>query len=339
MQHNAEQKAFLRQRMPQEYAEVRPVVEELRKWLADPANLNASDPVASKRKLVGLEDPEGSTPIPQLMETVQRAGEAIKLDPKNAAAFFMFARAITELARFDDDTYHPAPLREATDFAEKATQLAPRVGKAWRALIEIYIHLHRDEMVTDMLRDLNDGNFAPGTHATLSAKYAESRGAYEEAIDWYERSTGYIAEPQRRAEARAAQAFCLMKMRKKSEAERPFLMALLEGGPNVWIGHNWSVLKYELGNILGAAELNRRVLEWDWNYPPANDLKNFLMDVYGRRNEPYPGPTALQEEQLRGIALPGCDPGVVQQMGVEPWKPPRRGTRARATRTFRHGLE
>lgn len=337
MQHNAEQKAFLRQKMPEAYLEVRPAIEELTAFLA--GGVSASDPVASKRKLVGLEDPEGFTAVPQLIETAQRAAESIKLDPNNAAAYFMLARAITELARFDDDTYHPGPLREATDFAEKATQLAPRVGKAWRALIEIYIHLHRDEMVTDMLRDLNDGNFAPGTHATLSAKFAESRGSHQEAIDWYERSMGYIAEPHRRAEARAAQAFCLIKMRKKSEAERSFMMALLEGGPSVWIGHNWAVLKYELGNVLGAAELNRRVLEWDWNYPPANELKNFLMEVYNRRNEPYPGPAPLQEEQLRGIALPGCDAMVVEQMNVEAWKPPRRGTRARATRTFRHGLE
>ena len=166
MEHNAEQKAFLRQRMPEAYLEVRPVVEELRAWLADTANVNASDPVASKRKLVGLEDPEGFTPVGQLIETVQRAADALKLDTKNAAACFMLARAITELARFDDTTYHPGPLREAVEFAEKATQLAPRVGKAWRALIEIYIHLHRDEMVTDMLRDLGNNGFAPGTHAT-----------------------------------------------------------------------------------------------------------------------------------------------------------------------------
>jgi tetratricopeptide (TPR) repeat protein len=339
MEHNADQKSFLRQKQPQEYAEVRPVVEDLRAWLADPANLNSSDPVASKRKLVGLEDPEGYTPIQQLIETTRRAAEAIRLDPNNAAAYFMLARAMTELARFDDDTYHPGPLREAVDFAERATQLAPRVGKAWRALIEINIHLHRDEMVADMLRELGTQGFAPGTHATLSAKYAESRGNLDEAIDWYERSIGYIAEPQRRAEAYAAQAFCFIKMRKKSEAERSFMMALLEGGPIPWIGHNWSILKHELGNIAGAAELNRRVLEWDPVYAPGNDFKQFIAGVYAQRNQPYPGPIAIQQEQLRGIALPGCHESVLRQLNLEPWQPPRRGTRARATRTFRHGLE
>lgn len=339
MEHNAEQHAFLRQRVPTEYAALRPGVEELRAWLGDPTNLSAQDKIASKRALVGLDDPEGSTPIPDLQRTVARAIESIKADPNNAAACFMLARAITELGRFDDETYHPTCLRDALEFAERATQLAPRVGKAWRALIEIQIHLHRDEMVVDMLRELGTQGFAPGTHATLSAKYAEARGNYDEAIEWYERSLGYTAEPQRRAEAYAAEAFCLLKMGRKSEAERPFLLALLETGPSTWIGHNWSVLKFELGNLVGATELNRRVLSWDWSYAPAIDLKNYLVEHYNRMQKPYPPPVALQEEQLRGIAVPGCDAGILQQLGVEEWKPPRRGTRARATRTFRHGLE
>lgn len=339
MQHNPELQAFLRQKIPTEYAQVRPMVEELRAWLSDASNLNAPETVASKRALVGLEDPEGFTPLHELTRTVQRASEAIKADPNNAAAYFMLARAITELGRFDDEHYHTAPLRDAVQFAERATELAPKVGKAWRALIEIHIHLHRDEIVAEMLRDLGAQGFAPGTHATLSAKYAEARGNFDEAVEWYERSIGYIPEPNRRAEAYAAQAFCLMKQKRKSEAERPFLMALLEGGPNPWITHNWSVLKFELSNLFGATELNRRVLGWDWNYAPALEFKNFLMAHYQKRNQPYPPPAALHEEQLRGICLPGCDPAIVQQLNVEEWKPPRRGTRARATRTFRSGLE
>lgn len=339
MQPNADLHAFLRQKFPAEYLAVRPSIEELRGWLTDPANVAASDPIASKRALVGLADPEGFTPIAELLRTVERAVDSIKADPNNAAACFMLARAMTELGRFDDENYHPAPLREAIDFAERAVKLAPKVGKAWRALIEIHIHLHRDEIVADMLRDLGAQGFAPGTHATLSARFAESRGNYDEAIDWYERAMGYIPEPPRRAEAYAAQAFCMLKQGRKSEAERPFLMALLEGGPNAWIGHNWSVLKYEMANLIGATELNRRVLSWDPVYPPALEFKQFLIEHYRKRNHPYPGPVALQEEQLRGISLPGCDAAVLRQLNVDEWQPPRRGTRARATRTFRSGLE
>lgn len=339
MQHNAEQLAFLRQKAPLDYAPLRASVDELRVWLENEAGKSPADPIQAKRKLVGLEDPEGYTPLPQLVDTVHRSIESIRLDPANAAACFMLARAITELGRYDDETYHGQCLRDAVPFAERATQLAPRVGKAWRALIEIYIHLHRDEMVTEMLSDLDRDGFAPGTHATLSARYAEARGNYDEAIDWYERAMGYVAEPPRRAEAYAAQAFCFIKMKRKSEAERPFMMALLEGGPSPWIGHNWSILKFELGNLPGAIEMNRRVLEWDWNYPPANEFKNYLIDILQNRNMPYPGPIATQEEQLRGLALPGCDPTVRAQLGVAEWQPPKRGTRARATRTFRSGLE
>jgi len=339
MQPNLELNAFLRQKMPMEYSMVRPEIEELRVWLAEPSNRVAADPVAGKRALVGLEDPEGYTPVPELQRVVRQSVAAIRADPNNAAAYFMLARAMTELGRFDEDHYHTAPLREAVSFAERATELAPKVGKAWRALIEIYIHLHRDEMVTDMLRELGTQGFAPGTHAILSAKFAESRQAFDEARDWYERAMGYLAEPARRAEAYAAQAFCEIKAGRKSEAERPFLLALLEGGPSAWIGHNWSVLKFELANTIGAVELNRRVLSWDPVYAPAIELKNYLIEVFNKRREIYPGPAALAEEKLRGIALPGCDPGVLQMLNVPQWAPPRRGTRARATRTFRSGLE
>lgn len=339
MQPNADLHAFLRQKFPVEYNAVRAGIVELRDWLSDSANAAAHDPVASKRALVGLEDPEGFTSVPELQRTVERSIEAVKADPNNAAAYFMLARAMTELGRFDDENYHPAPLREAVEFAERATKLAPKVGKAWRALIEIQIHLHRDEMVADMLRDLGAQGFAPGTHATLSARFAESRGNYDEAIDWYERAIGYIPEPPRRAEAYTAQAFCMLKQGRKSEAERPFLMALLEGGPSAWIGHNWSVLKFEQANLIGATELNRRVLSWDPGYLPALEFKQFLIEHYRKRNQPYPGAVALQEEQLRGIALPGCDPTILRQLNVDEWQPPKRGTRARATRTFRSGLE
>lgn len=339
MERSPELTAFMRQKMPMDYAMVRPEIEALRTWLADPVNRGATDPVASKRALVGLEDPEGYTAIPELQRVVKQSATAIKTDPNNAAAYFMLARAITELGRFDDENYHTGPLREAVSFAERATELAPKVGKAWRALIEIYIHLRRDEMVSDMLRELGTQNFAPGTHALLSAKYAESRGNFEEARDWYQRAMGYIAEPARRAEAYAAAAFCEIKQGRKTEAERHFLLALLEGGPSAWIGHNWSVLKFELTNTIGAAELNRRVLEWDPNYEAAIELNNFLVNLYAKRNEPYPGPIPLPEEKLRGITLPGCHPAVLQQLNLPEWTLPRRGTRARATRTFRSGLE
>jgi tetratricopeptide (TPR) repeat protein len=339
MERDPQLSAFLRQKMPMDYSMIRPEVEGLRAWLADPVNRGATDPVASKRALVGLEDPEGYTPIPELQRVARQSIEAIKADPNNAAAYFMLARAMTELGRYDDDHYHTAPLREAVSFAERATELAPRVGKAWRALIEIYVHLHRDEMVTDMLRELGAQGFAPGTHALLSAKFAESRQAYDEARDWYERAMGYIAEPPRRAEAHAAAGFCEIKQGRKSEAERHFLLALLEGGPSPWIGHNWAVLKFELANLIGAVELNRRVLTWDANYAPALELKNYLMEVHAKRNVAYPGPSPLPDEKLRGIALPGCDPMVLQELNLEAWSPPKRGTRARATRTFRSGLE
>ena len=92
MEQNPELHAFLRQKMPAEYAAVRPAIEDLRAWLADPGNLGASDPVASKRALVGLEDPEGYTPVPQLQQTIGKAIDSIQADPNNAAAYFMLAR-------------------------------------------------------------------------------------------------------------------------------------------------------------------------------------------------------------------------------------------------------
>ncbi|MCC6464713.1 MAG: hypothetical protein IT463_05175 [Planctomycetes bacterium] len=339
LQGDPAKQAFLRQKMPTEYAEVRPVIEEFRAWLNDPARPATRDAQAARKPLVGLEDPESNTPIPQLQQAVRRSIESARLDPENAVAFFMLARAMTELARLDEETYHPVPLREAADFAERSRQLAPKVGKAWRAVIEIYVRLRRTEMVSDLMAELQRGGFAPGTHALLAALDARTQGHLEEAIEWYEKAMGFIAEPHRRAEAYAQQAFCRIAMKQRSEAERSFMLALLEGGLIPWIAHNWSVLKYEQNNIAGAAELNRRCLEVDPQYGPALQMQSFLMNYYAQQGAVLPAAAALQEELLRGIALPGLHPFLLQQHNLPPWEPPKRGTRARATRTFRTGLE
>lgn len=339
-QHTPEHKAFLRQRVPAAYALVKPAVDSLTAWLADPAHEGeARNSAESRKQLIGLEDPEHSTPHEQLKDTARRCCDALMLDRDNAAAHFMLARAITELARFDEDVYHPAALREAIPFAERARELAPKVGKAWRAIIEIQIRLGRFEMATDLLRELQRLAIAPGTHATLMALLCERQNLLEDACGWYEKAVSFAAHNARRAELYTLQALDFALLGRKSDADRAFMLALLEGGPQAWIAHNWSVLKNDMGNSWAAVELNRRALMWDPALEPAQEFRDYLQNAFKELKRAWPAAQVLQEEQLRGIALPGCDAEVIARLNLQPWSPPRRGERARATRTFRTGLE
>ncbi len=339
-QHTAEQTAFLRQRMPQAYAPVKPIVDALRTFLADPSNVSAPASAAQSRKLlIGLEDPEQNTPVETLQDTVRRAADALKLDSQSASACFMLARAITELARFDEDVYHPGPLRDALEFAEKAKALAPKVGKAWRAVIEARIRLARFDMAADMLGELQRLGIAPGTHAALMAMLCERQHLLEDACGWYEKAAVYATNSARRAELYTLQALDYISLNRKSDADRAFMLALLEGGQQPWIAHNWSVLKNEMGNAWAAVELNRRALMWDPGFEAAQEFRDFLQNAFKELKRIWPQAQVMQEEQLRGIALPGCDAEVIAKFSLQPWTEPRRGERAKATRTFRTGLE
>ena len=180
-----EQQAFLRQKLPPAYVPVRTMLLELEAFLHDPNIANVpTDKAGAAKQLIGLPDPESGTPQNQLVDIARRAVDAIKLDRENPAAYFMLARAMTELGRMDDYTYHPAPLRDAIDFAERSRVLAPKVGKAWRSAIELYIRLHRYDMAAHMLDELNESGCAPGTHASLQALLCEVQGYFQNAIQW-----------------------------------------------------------------------------------------------------------------------------------------------------------
>jgi tetratricopeptide (TPR) repeat protein len=339
-QPTPEQKAFLKLRLPENYAPVKQDVDALKQWLADAANASAaSNPAESRKLLIGLEDPEQNTPVARLQEIVQRCCEAVVLDRNNAAAHFMLARAITELGRFDEDTYHGQALRDASDFAENAKQLAPKVGKAWRAGIEILIRQGRHDIAYEQLGELQKLGIAPGTHATLMALWHERQGHWAEAAQYYEKAVTYATNNARRSELYTLEALAWINAGKKSDADRALMLGLLEGGEQPWIAHNWSVLKNELGNSWAAVELNRRALMWDPGFEAAQEFRDYLQNAFTQLKRPWPGAQMLQEEQLRGIALPGCDTEIMVKNKLQPWSPPRRGERAKATRTFRTGLE
>ncbi len=334
-----EQQAFLRQKVPVAYVPVRPTIQELQAFLAKPDNAAApTDKAASQKQLVGLPDPESGTPPEQLEQIAFRACEAIKLDRNNAAAYFMLARAMTELGRLDDYTYHPLPLREAMDFAERSRALAPKVGKAWRAAVELCIRLQRYDMAAQMLDELNESGCAPGTHASLQALMCEVQGYYQNAIQWLNKAIAYASSPSKRAELLMHQALDMIELDLKHEADQTFYLAMMEGGPQAWVAHNWAVLKLNIGNADGAAELNRRALVFDPAFEPALEMHRFLQSSATAQGKQLPQPASLQEERLRGMALPGCDEQVLARENLQPWRPPARGTRARMTRTFRSGL-
>lgn len=339
-QPTPEQKTFLKQRLPENYAPVKQDVDALRHCLADPAQAGAPvNTTESRKMLIGLEDPEQNTPVPRLQEIVQRCCEALVLDRNNAAAHFMLARAITELGRYDEDTYHGQALRDAAEFADNAKQLAPKVGKAWRASIEILIRQGRHDIAFEQLGELQKLGIAPGTHATLMALWHERQNHWDEAAQYYEKAVSYATNNARRSEIYTLEALAYINAGKKSDADRALMLGLLEGGEQPWIAHNWSVLKNEQGNSWAAVELNRRALMWDPNFEAAQEFRDFLQNAFKELKRPWPGAQMLQEEQLRGIALPGCDAEIIARNKLQPWSPPRRGERAKATRTFRTGLE
>ena len=68
-----EQKPVLTRRVRESYAAVKPDVDALIAWLADPANEAAPVNTTESRKLlIGLDDPEQNTPIEALQNTVRR---------------------------------------------------------------------------------------------------------------------------------------------------------------------------------------------------------------------------------------------------------------------------
>lgn len=324
-----EQQAFLKQRMPEAYVPVREPVVYTRDWLALKKLVNAEpDPASANLELVGLPKPARGVPITELQSVVRHACQAINFDRECVEAFTCLVKAVIELSRYDESVIHPMPLREILPLAQRGKQLGEKSAEAWAALIELNIHLKRWDTVTEQLAQFRQHKFDERLSAELSLLAAKGQDLPADEVLWYDRLLAMTQESADRAELHGRQAMAYLKLKLQKEADLAFHRAMAEGGPLSWVAHEWSMLKDDMGVRPAAIELNRRASNFDPENRAAKAYAELLRAPFRRFGHPFPGPSALEEEKIRGVALAGCDPAVLKANNLKPYEPPKSVTRA-----------
>jgi tetratricopeptide (TPR) repeat protein len=323
-----EQQAFLKQRMPENYGPVREPVVYTRDWLALKKMINAEpDPASANLELVGIPRPARGVPISDLQNAVRHACQAINFDRDCVEAYVFLVKAVMELSRYDESILHPMPLREVLPLAQRGKQLGEKDADAWAALIELNIHLKRWDTVTEQLAQFRHHKFDERMSAELSLLAAKGQDLPADEILWYDRLLAMTQESADRAELHGKQGIAYLKLKLHKEADAAFHRAMVEGGPISWVAHEWSMLKDDMGVRPAAIELNRRASNFDTENRAAKAYAELLRAPFRRFGHPFPGPSALEEEKMRGIALAGCDPAVVKANNLKPYEPPKSVTR------------
>ncbi len=324
-----EQQAFLKQRMPEAYVPVREPVVYTRDWLALKKLVNAEpDPASANLELMGLPRPARGVPHTELQNVVRHACQAINFDRDCVEAYVFLVRAVIELSRYDEAVLHPVPLREVLPLAQRGKQLGEKDAEAWAALIEVNIHLKRWDTVTEQLAQFRHHKFDEKLSAELSLLAAKGQDLPADEVLWYDRLLAMTQESADRAELHGKQAMAYLKLKLQKEADLAFHRAMAEGGPISWVAHEWSMLKDDMGVRPAAIELNRRASNFDPENRAAKAYAELLRAPFRRFGHPFPGPSALEEEKIRGVALAGCDPAVLKAHNLKPYEPPKSVTRA-----------
>ncbi len=328
-----EQAAFLKQRIPENYLPVREPVVYIRDLLAIKKMIVAApDPESANLELVGQPMPVRGVTVNDLHVVVRHACKAIDYDRECAQAYVMLVRGVIELSRYDEMVVHPVPLREVLPLAQRGKSIDESNADAWAAYIEINIHLKRWDVVTENLANFRARKFDPKLSAELSLLAAKGQELPADEVLWYDKLLALTQFSADRAELHGKQGMAYLKLKLKKEADECFHRALVEGGPLSWVAHQWSMLKDDLGVRPAAIELNRRATNFDNDNRAAKAYAELLRAPFRRFGHPFPGPAALEEEKIRGIALPGCDPAVEKANNLKPYEPPKSVTRAIAKR-------
>lgn len=328
-----EQKAFLNQRIPENYLPVREPVVYIRDLLAIKKMIVAApDPESANLELVGLPDPKPGLPVAELQNIVRHACKALDYDRENTQAYVMLVRGVIELARYDEMIVHPFPLREVLPLAQRGKSINEKLAEPWAAYIEVNIYLKRWDTVTENLANFRARKFDARLSAELSLLAAKGQELPADEVLWYDRLLAMTQISAERAELHGKQGLAHLKLKLKKEADLCFHRALAEGGPLSWVAHHWSMLKDEMGVRPAAIELNRRAIIFDPDNRAAKAYAEHLRAPFRRFGHPFPGPAALEEEKIRGIALPGCDEAVLKANNLKPYEAPKSVTRAIAKR-------
>lgn len=328
-----EQQAFLKQRIPENYIPVREPVVYIRDLLAIKKMVVAQpDPESANLELIGLPMPVRGVPVVELQNVVRHACKAVDFDRENAAAYMYLVRGVIELSRYDEMIVHPAPLREVLSLAQRGKSIDEKNADPWAAYIELNIYLKRWDVVTENLANFRSRKFDAKLSAELSLLAAKGQELPADEVLWYDKLLALTQLSADRAELHGKQGMAYLKLKLKKEADECFHRALVEGGPLSWVAHQWSMLKDDMGVRPAAIELNRRASNFDNDNRAAKAYAEHLRAPYRRFGHPFPGPMALEEEKIRGIALPGCDPAVEKANNLKPYEPPKSVTRAIAKR-------
>ncbi|MBP9892200.1 MAG: hypothetical protein KBG84_09880 [Planctomycetes bacterium] len=328
-----EQAAFLKQRIPENYVPVREPVVYIRDLLAIKKMIVAApDPESANLELVGQPMPVPGVTVNDLQTVVRHACKAIDYDRECAQAYVMLVRGVIELSRYDEMVVHPVPLREVLPLAQRGKSIDESIADPWAAYIEINIHLKRWDVVTENLANFRARKFDAKLSAELSLLAAKGQELPADEVLWYDKLLALTELSSDRAELHGRQGMAYLKLKLKKEADECFHRALVEGGPLSWVAHHWSMLKDDMGVRPAAIELNRRATNFDNDNRAAKAYAELLRAPFRRFGHPFPGPAALEEEKVRGIALPGCDPAVIKANDLRPYDPPKSVTRAIARR-------
>ncbi|KAA0210972.1 hypothetical protein EDM80_12770 [bacterium] len=328
-----EQEAFLRQRMPEAYAPVREPVVYIRDWLNIKKMIHAApDPESARLELVGLTDPMPGVPHADLQNTVRKACQAISLDRDCADAYALVARAVVQLSSYDELTVHPFPLREVLPLAQRGRQVGPDNVYCWQALITVNIHLKRWDSVTEQMAQYRSKNLDARIGAELGLLAAKAQELWADVVQWYDKLLALAQTSAERAELHGHKGMAYLKLKQPREADASFYRAMVEGGEISWVAHQWSQLKDQLGKRPAAIELNRRAIAFDPENRAAKVFAENLRAPFRRFGHPFPGPCALDEEKVRGIALAGCDPAVQASEKLKPYEAPKSVTRIMSRR-------
>jgi tetratricopeptide (TPR) repeat protein len=328
-----EQAAFLKQRIPENYVPVREPVVYIRDLLAIKKMIVAApDPESANLELVGQPMPVPGLTVNELQTAVRHSCKAIDYDRECAQAYVLLVRGVIELSRYDEMVVHPVPLREVLPLAQRGKSIDEKNADPWAAYIEINIHLKRWDIVTENLAHFRARKFDAKLSAELSLLAAKGQELPADEVLWYDKLLALTQLSADRAELHGKQGMAYLKLKMKKEADECFHRALVEGGPLSWVAHQWSMLKDDLGVRPAAIELNRRASNFDNENRAAKAYAELLRAPFRRFGHPFPGPAALEEEKIRGIALPGCDPAVEKAANLRPYEPPKSVTRAIAKR-------
>ncbi|MEE9312880.1 MAG: hypothetical protein V3V10_10785 [Planctomycetota bacterium] len=241
-----------------------------------------------------LDDP---TDLEILDDAVERCVDALTADPTHVPALLRLATVLSFYGYIDAFVWHPAPLKDARKFADRAFELQPDDPIVLEILLRIYLLGGRFELASDFLNDLRISGkrpwlcgFARGLSFALNGKHSSASEQFQLA------AYAEDANDEQKSEALMHLGLCLQATNDLTAADEAMGRSVLSGRPHRLRLHYWSKLKNARGRYDEAWELNRRSMTFG-EFPEAQRWKLELL-VYFRRISFVPKcGFALPEEQ------------------------------------------